>query len=164
MVVFDASVLIDLFNPRLKGDRRAKLDYLVETLQKKRATILIPTPALSEFMARAGSARDEYFRKLNSSSNFRITPFGAKAAMEYALMINEALTGGDKKAKVKTWAKAKFDWQIVAIAKSENATAIYSEDGDIARLGKRVSIAVFSTDALPLPASARQGHLDLDVK
>ena len=43
MVVFDASVLIDLFNPRLKGDRRAKLDYLVETLQKKRATILIPT-------------------------------------------------------------------------------------------------------------------------
>ena len=84
--------------------------------------------------------------------------------MECALMISEALTGGDKKAKAKTWAKAKFDWQIVAIAKSENATAIYSEDGDIARLGKRGNIAVFSTDDLPLPASARQGRLDLSGK
>lgn len=164
MVVFDASVLIDLFNKHLKGDRRAKLDHLVETLQKKRTTILIPTPALSEFMARAGSARDEYFRKLNSSSNFRITPFGAKAAMECALMIDEALTSGDKKGKAKTWAKAKFDWQIVAIAKSENATAIYSEDGDIARIGKRANIAVIESDDLPLPASARQHHLDFNTK
>lgn len=164
MVVFDASVLIDLFNKRLKGDRRAKLDHLVETLQKKRTTILIPTPALSEFMARAGSARDEYFRKLNSSSNFRIAPFGAKAAMECALMISEALTSGDKKAKAKTWAKAKFDWQIVAIAKSENATTIYSDDGDIARIGKRANIAVIKTDDLPLSASARQHHLDFNTE
>lgn len=164
MVVFDASVLIDLFNQRLKGDRRAQLDHLVETLQKKRTTILIPTPALSEFMARAGSARDEYFRKLNSSSNFRITPFGAKAAMECALMIDEALTSGDKKAKAKTWAKAKFDWQIVAIAKSENATAIYSEDGDIVRIGKRANIAVIKTNDLPLPASARQHPLDFNAE
>ena len=164
MVVFDASILIDLFNPRLKGDRRAQLDHLVETLQKKRTTILIPTPALSELMARAGSARDEYFRKLNSSSNFRINPFGAKAAMECALMIDEALTSGDKKNKAKTWAKAKFDWQIAAIAKSENATAIYSDDGDIARVGKRANIAVIKTDDLPLPASARQGQLNLDAE
>jgi predicted nucleic acid-binding protein len=162
MVIFDASVLIDLFNIRLKDDRRAKLDQLVETLQKKRTTILIPTPALSEFMARAGSARDEYFRKLNSSSNFRIAPYGAKAAMECALMIDEALTGGDKKANAKTWAKAKFDWQIVAIAKSENATAIYSEDADIVRLGKRANIFVIKTEELPLPASARQHSMDFN--
>lgn len=35
-VAFDASILIDLFNPRLKGDRLAKLDNLVAELQKKR--------------------------------------------------------------------------------------------------------------------------------
>ncbi len=34
-VVFDASILIDLFNKKLQGDRRAKLDSLVETLQKE---------------------------------------------------------------------------------------------------------------------------------
>ena len=164
MVLFDASVLIDLFNPRLKGDRRAQLDHLVETLQKKRTTILIPTPALSEFMARAGRARDEYFRKLNTSSNFRFAPFGAKAAMECALMIEEALTNGDKRANAKSWAKAKFDWQIVAIAKSENATIIYSDDGDIARIGKRTNIAAIKTDDLPLSASARQGRLDLEAE
>ena len=32
-VVFDACVLIDLFNPHLKGDRKAKLDCLVKTLE-----------------------------------------------------------------------------------------------------------------------------------
>ena len=164
MVVFEASILIDLFNKRLKGDRRAKLDHLVETLQKKRTTILIPTPALSELMARADSARDKYFRNLNSSSNFHISPFGAKAAMECALMISEALTNGDKKAQAKTWAKAKFDWQIVAIAKSENATAIYSDDGDIACIGKRSNITVIKTDDLPLSASARQHPLDFDTE
>lgn len=162
MVVFDATILIDLFNPRLKGDRRARLDHLVETLQKKRTTILIPTPALSEFMARASHARDEYFRKLSSSANFRIAPFGVKAAMECALMINETLTGGDKKTNAKTWAKAKFDWQITAIAKSEGATVIYSEDGDIVRLGKRFNVTVIKTDDLPLSASSRQGRLTLD--
>ena len=57
-VAFDASVLIDLFNPRLKGDRRAKLDHLVAELQKKRTKILIPTPALTELMVRAGKARE----------------------------------------------------------------------------------------------------------
>ena len=164
MVVFDATILIDLFNRCLKGDRRVRLDHLVGTLQKQRSTILIPTPTLSEFMARAGSARDEYFHKLTSSGVFRIAPFGAKAAMECALMINEALTAGDKKANAKTWAKAKFDWQIVAIAKSENAAAIYSDDGDIVRLGKRVSIAVIKIDELLLPMSARQKLLDLDAK
>lgn len=67
-VVFDASILIDLLNPRVKGDRRAKLDHLVAELQKKRTKILIPTPALTELMVHAGSARDAIYQKLSGNS------------------------------------------------------------------------------------------------
>ena len=61
MVVFDASVLIDLFNPRLKGDRRAKLDYLVETLQKMRATI--PQSMLKKIVGTLKKAMDPQSRQ-----------------------------------------------------------------------------------------------------
>jgi|CXWL01.1.fsa_nt_gi predicted nucleic acid-binding protein len=158
-VAFDASVLIDLFNPRLKGDRRAKLDHLVMELQKQRTKILIPTPALTELMVRAGKAREEIHEKLSVKSAFQITSFDSRAAMECALLLEEAL---DSKAKQQvSKSKIKFDWQIVAIAAAHNVTIIYSDDSDIARYGRRANIEVIKTDELPLPASARQGNLGL---
>ena len=78
-------------------------------------------------------------------------------------MIDEVYTKADKQARIKTWAKAKFDWQIVAIAKVVGATVIYSDDGDIKRIGQRFGIKTIKTDDLPLPASARQGKLNLDA-
>lgn len=77
-------------------------------------------------------------------------------------MIDDVYTKADKKARAKTWAKAKFDWQIIAISKVAGASIIYSDDDDIARMGKRFGINVIKTADLPIPASARQGNLDLD--
>lgn len=158
-VAFDASILIDLFNPHLKGDRRAKLDHLVGELQKQRSKILIPTPALTELMVRAGKAREEIHQKLSVKSAFQITPFDSRSAMECALLLQDALDGKSKQNISR--AKVKFDWQIVAIAAAHNATVIYSDDSDIAKYGRRANIAVTKTDDLPLPASARQGNLAL---
>lgn len=157
-VAFDATILIDLFNPRVKGDRRVKLDHLVEELQKKRTKILIPTPALTELMIHAGKARDAIHQNLSGNSPFQITPFDSRAAMECALLLEDALNAGERRQLTKT--KFKFDWQIVAIAASHDATVIYSDDGDIARYGKRADINVIKTDDLPLPASALQGRLE----
>lgn len=126
MVVFDASVLIDLFHPRTHPDRKAKLDHLVADLQRKKIKIVIPTPALSEFLARAGKARDAYHTRLSTSAAFRIAAFDSRAALECALLLDAALTGGDKRAQARTWAKAKFDWQIVAIAKVAKGSALVS--------------------------------------
>lgn len=162
MVVFDATILIDLLNPRTHSDRIARLENLISELQKSKSKILIPTPALSEFLAGAGKARDSYYQKLSASSAFQVLAFDARAAMECALMIDETYTQADKKARVKTWAKAKFDWQIIAITKVSGASIIYSDDGDIARMGKRFGINVITADDLPLPVSARQGKLNLD--
>jgi hypothetical protein len=84
-VLFDASILIDLFNPRLAGDRKIKLDTLVELLSKQRTKILIPTPALTELLVHAGKARDNYFRILSTNSVFRLESFDPRAAMECSL-------------------------------------------------------------------------------
>lgn len=161
MVVFDASVLIDLFHPRTHPDRKAKLEHLIAELQRKKIKIVVPTPALAEFLARAGKTRDASYARLSTTAAFRIAPFDSRAAMECAMLLEAALTGGDKRAQAKTWAKAKFDWQIVAIAKVANARTLYSEDGDIARIGQRLGLAVVKTDDLPLPDSARQAELEL---
>ena len=163
MIVFDASILVELFNDKIKGDRRVRLDHLILTIAKQRTKVLIPTPALAEFLARADKARDAYYRKLISSGYFKFAPFGGKAAMECALMIDAAKTGGDKRNEAKTWAKAKFDWQIAAIAKSEGATAIYSEDIDLARIATRINLKYVKIDDLPIPDSARQFKLELPL-
>lgn len=161
MIVLDASVLIDLFDDRIQGDRRARLDYLVQTVTKKRVKVLIPTPALTEFMAKAGKAREKYYQTFSQSAYFKIAPFGSKAAMECALLLDAVKSSANKRNEGKTWAKAKFDWQIAAIAKSEGASAIYSEDGDIARLAERLNLKTYKIDDLPIPDAARQGQLDL---
>ena len=67
-VVFDSSLLIDLLNPKLKGDRRIRIDHLLGALQKQRTKILIPAPVLAELMIHAGKARDDYHQYLNSST------------------------------------------------------------------------------------------------
>jgi len=162
VVVFDASILIDFLNPKLSGDKRIKLDYLLETLAKSKTKIIIPTPVLAEFMAIANKAKEQYFQKISYSSQFRISPFDQKSAMECALMIGAAKASADKKGGSLTWAKAKFDWQIISIAKSENATAIYSDDNDISRIGARFNIDVIKTFDLPLPPSALQGRLEFN--
>ena len=99
MVVFDATVLIDLFHPRTHTDRKSKLDHLVAELQRTKTKIAIPTPALSEFLARAAKARQCcIYSRLSSSTAFKIVAFDTRAAMECALMLDAALTGGDKRA------------------------------------------------------------------
>jgi predicted nucleic acid-binding protein len=160
-VLFDASVLIDLFNHRLVGERRARLDHLIASLQKQRTTVLVPTPAYAEFLVRAGKAREAYLLAFDRQALFRVEPFDQRAALECALLLEEAWSKGQQ-AKI-SHTKFKFDWQIVAIAASRNATAIYSDDADIAKAAARVSIPVHPTALLPMPASAAQSGLPFDT-
>ena len=158
-VAFDATVLVDFFNRKLTGDRRAKLDELVATLEKSKTKIVIPTPALTEVLIRAGKAREEIHNVLSRKSAFEIAPFDVKAAMECSLLLEEAWSGAEKRAITKT--KFKFDWQIVAIAATRRVTTIYSDDGDMAKAAARAGIRVVRIDDLALPASANQGKLDV---
>lgn len=106
-VVFDATLLIDLFDRRVKGDRRARIDELIENLSASKTKVLLPTPALSEFLVHAGKARDEYYRQLSRENPYKIAPFDARAAMDCALQLEETFTRKEQRAISKT--KIKFD-------------------------------------------------------
>ena len=61
MVVFDANFLIYFLDSKLKGGvgSNVRVDHLVATIQKTGDRIIVPTPALSELLVRAGENRDE---------------------------------------------------------------------------------------------------------
>lgn len=156
LVAFDANVLIDLFNPRIKGDRRARLDGLLE--QHAKSKIIIPTLSLTELLVRADKARDELMAKLSAHRSFRIEAFDQRAATECALLLADHWSTDARKGITRT--KFKFDWQIVAIALSRNVRQIYSDDADLKRIAEPLPLTVTAIDDLPIPASARQTKLE----
>lgn len=168
IVAFDASILVYVIDEQAKSptdpatgnpvDRcRERVTHLLESLQQQSAKIVIPTPALAEVLVRAAKGGPEFLRILSSSRHFRIAPFDERAAVEFAARQAERIESGVK-APAATRAKAKFDDQIVAIAAVENATMIYSDDEDIAKLAVG-HFGVVKIAAIPLPPESAQGRL-----
>ena len=172
MAVFDATALLCFLEPDAKAppdpetkepvtDARARIDVLIERLDSKGETVVIPTPVLSEALVHAGDAGPRYLEILNGNRCFRIEPFDQKAAVELAAMTRDAVAAGDLRAGADiTRAKLKFDRQIVAIARALGQTEIYSDDRDIAKLGRALGLEVIPVHALPLPPEGSQEELD----
>jgi predicted nucleic acid-binding protein len=160
-VVFDSSFLIPLLDPKVKGgaDIDPRLAFLIQTLDRARKKIIVPTPALCEVLIGANDAAPQYLDIINRSSRFKVAPFGTRAAVEAAAAHREALRAGEKKEGAASWLKVKFDRQIVAIAKIEGADAIYSNDEDIERFSTRDGIEVVQLDKLPMPPEHPQREL-----
>jgi hypothetical protein len=57
----------------------------------------------------------------------------------------------------------KFDRQIVAIARTEGAQVIYSDDADLRRFARAAGIDVVGIADLPLPPESAQHGMPLDV-
>jgi predicted nucleic acid-binding protein len=161
MVLFDAGILIKLLDPRTSDIQRGKLDYLVSSLQKSKTKILIPTPALSEFYVKADP---DVLASFKGRAAFIIVPFDEKAALECSISIAAALRSGSKKGvqAEASWQKIKFDHQIVAIAKTNRATTIYSEDGGLRKFAAALGLNAQCIDELPENPELKQQKLDLE--
>src|SRR5258706_7942135 len=165
MVVLHAGILIKLFDKKTPAEERQKLEYLVDTLQNAKERIVIPTPALSEYLVKAGAAAEKVLEQFRISGVFRVAAFDQRAAVEFALAIKRALEQGNKRGgSTATWAKVKFDWQIVSIAKVASASRIYTEDNDVRRYAAVVGIPALSVSNLSLPPEAAQSKLDLSSR
>lgn len=168
MVVIDATVLMLFLRPDsarpvdVNGHpiERAKerIDLLIENLEAAGTKILIPTPALSEVLVRAGAQPSQRIvEEINRLAVFRIEPFDTRAAIEVAAMTRSALDSQSKKqGSAATWAKLKYDRQIVAVAKVNQADSILSDDRDIRNIARRVDIEVTGLADLPLPEATAQ--------
>jgi hypothetical protein len=160
MIIFDASYLIVYLhpNPEPAKDRndkpvsrfRERVDHLIATLNGSDQVIGVPAPALAEVMVRAGKGRFKYLNILSDSYRFEIIPFGTKAAIEAGELIAQ-IKNENKSQPWATWAKIKFDVQIVSIGKAEEVTAIYSDDKDVEAHGKRLKLKVIRICDLDLP-------------
>ena len=74
------------------------------------------------------------------------------AAIEAAIATSAAEKRGGKKGGYDgTWAKIKFDRQIVAICKVRGVTRIYSNDVDVVKFGALENIPVTAIWDLPDP-------------
>ena len=120
---------------------------------------------LSEALVRAGAeASQKIVEELTRWSVFQIAPFDTRAAIEVAAMTRVAKSTGQKKgSSTATWAKVKFDRQIVAIAKVAGATMIYSDDEDIQTIGGEARIPVKGLADLPLPPENPEPELNLPI-
>ena len=168
MAVLDATTLLHFLEPDARAaidpatgepipDAKARIEGLVAKLQKAKETILVPTPALSEVLVHADEAGPGYLEILHRTARLRIVPFGERAAVELAAMTRAALEKGDLRAGTfATRAKLKFDRQIIAIARVEGETTIYSDDGDMKSLAAGTGITVVQTSELPLADSAQR--------
>ena len=173
MAVFDATALLHFLEPDARApvdpatnrpvtDAKTRIDFLIETLDARRETIVVPTPALSEVLVHAGDAGPSYLEILNGTRCFRIEPFDQRAAVELAVMTRDAIAAGDLRAGTDTTrAKLKFDRQIVAIARTQGQNTIYSDDGDIAKLANALELTVVTVHALPAGPEDAQRRLDL---
>jgi predicted nucleic acid-binding protein len=160
MVVFDNSIFCLTLHPDAKPksgvDRaRDRVEYLVETLGAQKETVIIPAPVLSELLVFAGPDAPDYLIKIRESSMLRVEPFDERAAIELADMEITARSKGNKRGSAtgSEWQKVKFDRQIVAIAKANGASAVYTDDPDVVAHCKDCGMPVFGSTDLPLPPS-----------
>jgi hypothetical protein len=134
---------------------------LIDDLEKQQARIIVPTPALSEIMVQAGvQAGQNWLAIMNKSKVFKVVPFDAKSAIEVAIMAGHTVKGeAAKEATRETYAKLKYDRQIVAIAHTEAATVFYTDDRRQQNLAKRLGMTVRGLADLPIPTEWAQPSL-----
>jgi predicted nucleic acid-binding protein len=167
MVSVDAGVLSLLLYPGAKppADPSTKkpvekaherVEQLIDDLDAAKERIIIPAPALSEFLVLAGNDGPQYLSEIALQSHLYIQPFDQMAAIELAAMELLSRKKGGKRHPLPVtipWQKVKFDRQIVAISKLHQCKAIYSDDGDVRRIAEDVGIKTISTWELNLPKS-----------
>ena len=126
--------------------------------------IVVPTPALTELLVKAGDAGPKYLEIITRSKYFRVGEFGVLAAVEAAALEREARSKGPKRGATPeaTWDKVKFDRQIVAIAKAVGAKAIYTNDDQLARHARAAELEVKTPGDLPEPPVLPQLEMRLE--
>lgn len=150
-ILIDANVLVALFKSSTPDNEKVRVHGLIADAKSSRTRLLIPSPALSEFAAKALQHEMDF---VLSQSVFRIAPFDAKAALECGDLIREWADGLDGSKKDRH--KAKFDMQILAIAKSLGVSLLVTGDINLRNKAERQKISAKQILDLPIPDSARQ--------
>lgn len=177
-IALDANMLILLFDANVAPPTdpatgqaithcQQRISHFLNTYGRPRgATIIVPTPSLAEFLVKVDPRKKaDYISQAQRIRGCRISSFDTRASIEFSdlqrSMLNERRRGS-KPNNDESRAKAKFDQQIVAIAKVEGVQTIYSNDDGLGRYAARAGIRRIGVAELPLPPEDRQGVLALE--
>jgi len=174
LVLFDNNFLSYLLNRDARSPLDSKtgepvqhaqerVEYLIQCLDQSGERILIPSPALAEVLVFAGDALGGWLNLINSTAAFEVADFDQRAAVELALMEQIDRKQGDKRGgSDDSWAKVKFDRQIISIAKVHSVSAIYSDDANLKLWAERHGINVVRLEDIDLPPELAQQGLPFD--
>lgn len=160
VVAMDANTLVCACGPQ--NLEQIKLFHLLDQVGRAKGRVLIPAPAIAEFLVYADQAALGAMEILQNRSSVMLPAFDLAAAFEVSLLDGSSLRRGDKRdGSDRPWQKIKVDRQLVAISKVHGAQLIVSDDGDVRAAAARCGIRATSVDALPIPDSARQHPLPI---
>ena len=136
-----------------------RIDALIDDLHKRKLTIVIPAPCLAEVLA-AASRPMEVKAAIDAEGVLEIAPFCERCAVELAILNKKHKEEGNKRGPGRGyWQKVKLDKQIVATAKANGATVMYTDDEDQSAFALEAGMKVIHTWDLPLSHPFDQGGL-----
>ncbi|BBH12920.1 type II toxin-antitoxin system VapC family toxin [Chromobacterium haemolyticum] len=142
--VIDANVLVALFSSSRDDSKTKRVNHLLEEMRRRRGRLYIPTPALSEFAAKAS---DDEMDFIQNQAAFYSVPFDKKAAIECGDLIREWAKGEDKEGRH----EAKFDIQIIAILKAINADTLITSDKQLKKRASGLGFKVMDIMDIHIP-------------
>ncbi len=172
MAIFDATFLVLLLDPEANPPidpetgqpvtyAKERVEYLIKIMEQTGGKVVVPTPALSEYLVKADVAGPVRLQMMEKRSVFQIASFDKRAAVELAALTREALKDDKFGGVDEPWQKVKLDRQIVAIAKVAGEKEIYSDDTGIRKFAKQAGIKPIRAADLDLPPEDAQRKLDL---
>jgi len=156
-IVIDANVLVALFREATDNTEKVRINGLLADAKSNKKRLVIPSPALAEFAVKALQHEMDTILGL---SVFQIAPFDTKSAIECGNMLKVWATGLDGTKKDRH--KAKFDMQILAIAKSLGASLLVTGDKNLLSRAAREKIQAKRIIDLSIPDSERQIPIEYD--
>ena len=141
---------------------RSRLDHLVDRVAGANGKIIIPAPALAEYLVGIDESAAEWINTLDRKKSIFIAPFDRRAAFECSLLDKAAINKGNKKAgRDEPWQKIKVDRQIVAIARVHQVSLLVTNDVGLRATATVAGMTPMRIGELDLPQSALQVPLPL---
>ncbi|OWY33701.1 PIN domain-containing protein [Herbaspirillum aquaticum] len=159
MIIFDANILISLATMEESELTYDRLMGLLQDLIASKTVIGVPAPAWAEFLCGTDIATSPVVMGLRKKSAIRILPFDEVAAFEAAFIHRGAMAIGKKKGAAKApWQQVKIDRQILAIARQNQVSTIYTDDENMILEASRLGILTVQSKDIPL--KQKQTSLD----
>ncbi len=157
IICLDTNIVVWGIQKQSTPDRREnipKAETLLNQLEANRDHVIIPAPVFAELLMGCNPTDTPKVMK-EISRRTRIVPFDVPASIEFGkIYINK---WGLREEFGIQREKMKIDMMVLAVAVAQKASCIYSEDGDIHKLGKEI------IEVRRMPSIALQGSL-LDAR